>query len=69
MLTIFGFLFLLNFIGFIFWIWMIVDCVTKEPSQGNDKVIWVLIIVLLGWIGALVYFFARRQTRIDMHSR
>ena len=30
--------------GTILWIWMIVDCATKEPSAGNDKLIWILII-------------------------
>ncbi len=50
--------------AFVFWIWMLVDCATKEPSEGNDKVIWVLVIVLTNWVGALIYFFARRPTRI-----
>lgn len=46
-----------------FWIWMIIDCVSNEPDTGNDKVVWVLIITLLSWIGALVYFFFRRPQR------
>jgi len=48
----------------ILWVWMLVECVTREPSEGNDKIVWLLIILLLGWIGALVYFFARRPERI-----
>ena len=47
-----------------FWIWMLIDCVTKEPSTGNDKLIWVLIIVLANGLGALLYFFVRRPERI-----
>ena len=46
-----------------FWIWMLIDCVQNEPSTGNDKIVWVLVIVLLGWIGAAIYFFARRPNR------
>ena len=46
-----------------FWIWMIVDCATKEPSEGNDKMVWILVIVLTNWIGALIYFFVRRPQR------
>jgi hypothetical protein len=46
-----------------FWIWMLVDCISNEPSTGNDKVIWVLVIVLAGWIGALIYFVVRRPKR------
>ena len=54
--------------GTIFWIWMLVDCVTKEPSEGNDKLIWILVIVLTGWIGALIYLIARRPKRIEEHG-
>lgn len=51
-----------------FWIWMIVDCVSKEPSEGNDKIIWLLVIILLGWIGGLVYLIARRPKRIALYG-
>ena len=47
----------------IFWIWTLVDCATNEPAEGNDKLVWLLVIILLGWIGALVYLLARRPTR------
>ena len=46
-----------------FWIWMLIDCAVNEPSEGNDKIVWVLIIALTHWIGALIYFFARRPKR------
>ena len=62
------FVFPVLFIGFIvgltvFWIWMLIDCATKEPSQGNEKLIWVLIILLTHWIGALIYLIVRRPER------
>jgi len=65
---VFG-LFFFFFIGlglaaFIFWIWALIDCITNEPSDGNDKLIWVLVIVFLHSIGALIYFIARRPERI-----
>ena len=46
-----------------FWIWMIVDCATREKNEGNEKVVWILVIVLASWIGALIYFFVRRPVR------
>lgn len=55
------------FIGF--WIWMLVDCIKNEPDQGNDKVVWVIVIALLGWLGALIYLFARRPTRIRQFGK
>jgi hypothetical protein len=50
--------------GFVFWIRMLVECVTREPDDGNDKLIWILIIVLAGWLGALLYYFVRRPRRM-----
>ncbi len=49
--------------GVAFWLWMLIDCATNEPSEGNDKIVWILVIVLLNWIGALIYFLARRPER------
>ena len=54
--------------GTILWIWMLVDCATKEPSEGNDKLIWILIIVLGHWIGALIYLLVRRPKRIQQYG-
>ncbi|NPE29409.1 PLDc_N domain-containing protein [Methanococcoides sp. SA1] len=63
-----NFLLFLLFVGIaigstIFWVWMLIDCVMNEPSQGNDKLIWVIIIVFTQLIGALIYFIFRRQKR------
>ena len=35
----------------------------QEPSEGNDKIVWVLIILFANVIGALVYYFVRRPQR------
>ena len=51
-------------IGTIFWMWTIVDCATNEPAEGNDKVMWLVIIVLTNLIGAAIYYFARRPERM-----
>ncbi len=51
-----------------FWVWMLVDCIKNEPATGNDKVIWVVVIALVGWIGALIYLFARRPARIRQYG-
>jgi len=44
------------------WVWMIVDCATKE-EEGTDKIVWILVVVLAHWIGALIYLFARKLPR------
>jgi len=47
---------LLGILLLIFWIWMIVDCAKRRFRNGAEKIVWILVIILLGWIGALVYF-------------
>jgi hypothetical protein len=54
---------------FLFWIWMLIDCAMNEPSEGNDKIVWVVIMVFVHFIGALIYFFVRRPERIRLHGR
>jgi len=54
----------LVFASIAFCIWMLVDCIKNESSEGNDKVVWLLVILFLQGFGALIYFFARRPTRI-----
>jgi prolipoprotein diacylglyceryltransferase len=61
--------FLLILIGtFSFWIWMIVDCVTNEPSTGNDKIAWIIVIVFTHIIGAAIYYFVRYRPRLAQIS-
>ncbi len=65
----FGFLFVaismlfsLVYLGFS--IFTIVDCAQNEPSEGNTKVIWILIILFGMGVGPLIYYFVRRPERI-----
>jgi cytochrome bd-type quinol oxidase subunit 2 len=45
-----------------FWVWMIVDCVTHE-KDANNRTPWLLVVVLAGIIGALLYCFVRKLPR------
>jgi len=58
----------IGILGTIFWIWMLIDCAKNEPREGNDRVMWVLIIALTHFVGALIYYFARRSERIREHG-
>jgi hypothetical protein len=47
---------------FVVWIIALVDCAKREnmdfpsPSE-NSKVLWILIVVLAGGVGAIIYYF------------
>ena len=51
------------------WIWMLVEVLTREADEGNDRLIWALVIVFTHWVGALIYVFARRPERISKLGR
>jgi hypothetical protein len=57
------FVVLLAILGTGFWIWMLVECATKESDTGNTKVVWAIIIVFTNMIGATIYYFVRRPQR------
>ena len=54
--------------GTILWTWMIVDCATREKPGGNQRLTWILIIVLTHCIGALSYLLVRRPKRIQQYE-
>ena len=65
----FGLFFLVFFglaiAGAVFWIIKIIE-VAKIPEDqfrviGSEKTAWLLVVVLAGWIGALVWQFAKRS--------
>lgn len=50
---------------FALWIWMLIDCAQApdNPADPNARVIWILVLVFTGWLGAILYFFIVRQPR------
>ena len=42
-----------------FWIWMLVDCLTKESREGQDRLLWTLVIIFTKFLGAALYYFLR----------
>ena len=59
---------LLGITGFVVWIWTLIDCATNEPSDGNDKIIWVIVILLTHLLGAIIYLAVRRPARISTYG-
>lgn len=50
-------------IALVFWLMMLVDSLTRDdkkfPNKGrnNERLIWVIVLVFLNFIGALLYYF------------
>ena len=61
-ILIFGMLFLipLSLAMMAFWIWMLVHAIQNKGLSDGEKVAWVLVIALLHFLGAGIYFFVGR---------
>lgn len=53
----------LTLLGFVFWIWMLIDSIKNERLREGEKIAWVLVIALTHVLGAIIYFFAGRSRR------
>ncbi len=62
--TLMFFFGMIGLAGTALWIWMLVEVLTRETDQGNNRLIWALVIIFTHWIGALIYLFVRRRDRI-----
>ncbi|MBI5159710.1 PLDc N-terminal domain-containing protein [Candidatus Micrarchaeota archaeon] len=49
----------------IVWVLMLVDCIKRKFTNENDRLLWILIVVLAGFIGATIYYFLVK--RPDKH--
>lgn len=46
-----------------FFIWMLLDCALAENDAGNSRLIWVLIILFVPFLGSLLYYIFRKLPR------
>jgi hypothetical protein len=57
---------IITFLALIFWIWMLVDCLTRKKFE--DKLIWVLVLVFLNVLGAILYYFLVKHKKGRHHE-
>jgi len=47
---------------FIFWIIMIIDVFKRTNwKQESDKTLWIILVIILGYLGAIIYYFAVKR--------
>jgi hypothetical protein len=54
---------LLGIAALVLWIWALVDAIQNPALDSTMRIVWVLVIVLTSWIGALVYLAVGRSPR------
>ncbi len=50
-------LILIGALLFVFWLMMLIDSITRKFKGGSQKIVWVLVNILLGFLGTLIYYF------------
>ena len=49
---------------FAFWVWTLIDAIKGNFKGENDKIIWILVIVLAGILGSIIYLAVGRKNKI-----
>jgi len=53
--------YLLSIVWFVLWIVALVDCI---KSSNPNKVVWIIVIILLPFLGSILYFLFGRSRAI-----
>ena len=69
-IVIYGTIAVIGLIGFGIWLYALVDLVGRPFEDSNQKLVWVLVIVLCGTVGAIIYLMmGDEQTRSSSRVR
>lgn len=55
------FWFIFGGISLVLFIWALIDVIRREFPNQNDKILWIILILLLGGIGPLLYLLIGRK--------
>lgn len=55
--------FLVIGLGAAFMIYMVIDCALRKFKEDSEKIIWLLIILLLSFVGAIVYYYVHGKNK------
>ena len=42
---------------FAFWLWMLIHAITNKGLSDGERIVWVLVIIFLPFLGSVLYFF------------
>lgn len=50
-----------SILWFVLWIWALIDCLTSPVA---NKVVWVILIILLPFLGSILYFILGKSRAV-----
>ncbi len=48
-------------VGSILWLWSLIHCISNNRLSDTNRVIGIVLIVTLGFLGSILYLFLPRQ--------
>lgn len=51
---------LIGVAAFAFWLWMLIHAITNKGLGDGEKIVWVIVILVLPFLGSVIYFFVGR---------
>ncbi|MDO9552452.1 MULTISPECIES: PLDc N-terminal domain-containing protein [Rhodonellum] len=54
----------LGIIGLAIYAFTIYDVITSGFGTGNDKIVWILVVIFLPFLGTILWFLFGRKNRI-----
>ena len=59
---------LLMLFSFVLWVYCLID-ILKNRFEQNDKLIWILVVLLVPFLGSLLYLFIGKNKKINLSKR
>jgi hypothetical protein len=50
----------LSLAAFAFWLWMLIHAITNKGLSDGEKIVWVLVVIFLPFLGSILYFLLGR---------
>ena len=47
--------------GFALFLWALIDVIRRQFPNPNDKILWILLVILIGWLGPILYLIIGRK--------
>jgi hypothetical protein len=57
------FIALVGLLSLVLWIWALIDCIRNPALEGTMRIVWLLVIIFTGVIGAVIYLLVGRGSR------
>jgi len=55
---------LIGLLCLILWVWALVDIINGRFREDSTRIIWILLVILMPFLGSILYYFIGREQKI-----